>query len=127
MHLLIGGQGTSWEGKIEFRHRGNEDDAAEATFIIKDAPTPMSFSLIVRPKPNDIKVEYHERLSSLNNPIGSNYSLGFENDGGIIFILAGDSKNVPFVSSNPPIAWSKYKHLNPEILSHAKTLQCKQP
>jgi len=119
--------GTSWEGEVEFRHKGHKDDAAEATFTLKDAPTPMSFSLIARPKPENVYVEYHETLSSLNNPLGSEYSLGFEKGGGIVFILAGDDKNVSFVSSNPPVPWSKY--ISPwslTIHANTRTFQCKQ-
>lgn len=88
----------------------------------------MSFSLIARPNPENVRVEYHETLSSLNNPMGSKYSLGFENDGGIAFILAGDNKKVPFVSSNPPVAWSKYftSQILRQFVPHAKPLQCTQ-
>ena len=100
--------GTSWEGEVEFLRRGHKDDGAEATFALKDAPTPMSFTLLARPNPESVQVEYNEDLSSLNNPVGSKYSLGFENGGGIVFVLAGDNKKAPFVSSNPPVAWSKY-------------------
>lgn len=50
-----------------------------------------------------ISIQYHDTLSSVNNPVGSKIDLGFQKDGSISFILSGAGPS--FVSSNPPTGW----------------------
>ena len=50
-----------------------------------------------------ISIQYHDTLSSVNNPVGSKIDLGFQKDGSVSFILSGAGPS--FVSSNPPTGW----------------------
>jgi hypothetical protein len=50
-----------------------------------------------------VSIQYHDTLSSINNPVGSKIDLGFQKDGGVSFILSGAGPS--FLSSNPPTGW----------------------
>lgn len=96
--------GTSKEFYYEFKRNG--DDGAEATYRLVGHPTGASFTVQARGSgQRRIQVQYHDHLSSLNNPENSLIDLGWEHDGAVPFILAGDGVHESFISSNPPVAW----------------------
>lgn len=96
--------GTTKEFYYEFGR--NSDDGAEATYQIVGHPTGASFTVQARGSgQRRIQVQYHDHLASLNNPENSLIDLGWERDGAVPFILAGDGIDTPFISSNPPVAW----------------------
>jgi hypothetical protein len=95
--------GTIREQYVEFIYNG--DDAAETTFTLVGNPTHASFTVQAR-QPKRIQIQYHESLSSLNNPRETLIDLGFNHDGAVLFILAGSGTGgSPFISTNPPVAW----------------------
>lgn len=99
--------GTSHEQYLEFwYHWGdNGDCAAEVIYELVGSPEYTAFKLhAIQDNGKMLKVQYLGALSSLNNQRHSLINLGFEHDGGVSFILAGDG-GMPYVSSNPPAAW----------------------
>ncbi|PMD27267.1 PLC-like phosphodiesterase [Hyaloscypha hepaticicola] len=95
--------GTSHEQYVEFYY--NKDDAAEATYELVGSSEPASFQLQARGSGGmHLQVYYLDTLTSLNNPERSTIPLGFEHDGGVSFILAGDGIE-PYISTNPPVGW----------------------
>jgi hypothetical protein len=97
---------TSHEQYYEFRRRSHGDGAAEAAYNLVGYPNPASFTVQAREdKDRRIEVQYHNTLSSPNNPENSLLNLGHVRDGTVLFMLVRDGISKPFTSTNPPIAW----------------------
>jgi len=103
--------GSSQEFFYQYSIKTNKDDAAEATYTISNYTLPgvcgnTSFTIQVRSREHKrIEVQYNNGLSSLGNSENTLLNLGREESGSIPFVLAGDGKDVPFISNNPPVAW----------------------
>ncbi len=99
--------GTSIEQYAEYWYQwgDNGDCGAEATYVLLGSPQPASFTLQARQSHGKrFQIQYHETLSSLNNPQHSLIDLGFIYHGSVLFILSGNGEE-PYISSNPPIEW----------------------
>ncbi len=82
------------------------DSAAGATNNLIGYSNPASFTVEAREdKDRRIEIQYHETLSSLNNPENSFLNLGHVRDGTVLFTLDGDGISKLFTSANPTIAW----------------------
>jgi hypothetical protein len=83
----------------------NGDCGAEATYELVGSPVPSSFTLQARQhNGKNIRVQYHDQLISLGSPENSLIDLGFDWDGAVQFVLAGDG-TMPYVGTNPPVTW----------------------
>ncbi|KAF4625880.1 hypothetical protein G7Y89_g12282 [Cudoniella acicularis] len=100
--------GSSHQQYFEYwYHHGNSGDcAAEATYVLENSPTPARFTLQARQNGGGkrIEIQYHDTLSSLNNPKNSFLKLGYIHDGSVSFMLSGDDPK-SYLSTNPPTAW----------------------
>ncbi|CZS90478.1 uncharacterized protein RAG0_01550 [Rhynchosporium agropyri] len=99
--------GTAKEQYFEWKkdHGPNGDCGAEATYELVGSPEPASFTVQARQNNGKhIDIQYGDALSSLGNPVGSLFTLGYTKDGTVLFVLAGNETG-SYVSSNPPVAW----------------------
>jgi len=99
--------GTSHQQYVEFWNHwgGNGDCGAEASYRLVGSPQKASFQLQARQTDGkNIRIQYLDSLASVNNQRHSLINLGFEHDGSVLFVLAGDGKE-QYVSSNPPPNW----------------------
>lgn len=111
--------GSTQDTWVEFHLKPlNNDCAGEITYELVSSPLPASFTLRARDSGGKLKhsprleIQYNDELSSLNNPKHSLINIGFPdlpgykhgNDGGVLFVLAGNG-TTPYISTNPPIGW----------------------
>jgi hypothetical protein len=98
--------GTNYKQYVEYSDwRDDGDCAAEAIYELVGSPYPASFTVLARQTHGKrIQIQYHDHLSSLGIPENSSVDLGFDWDGGVLFMLSGDGAR-PYIGSNPPIAW----------------------
>lgn len=102
-YCINSGAGTAHEQCINFA-TNHANGTAEAVYNLINAPNAASFSVQARHKGSKhISIQYHDALSSVNNPVGSQIDLGFQQDGAVSFILSGSGPL--FTSSNPPTGW----------------------
>ncbi|KAE9377813.1 PLC-like phosphodiesterase [Stipitochalara longipes BDJ] len=99
--------GASHQQYLEYWYQWGEkgDCAAEATYELVGSPEKAMFQLQARQSNGkNIRIQYLDSLDSLNNQRHSLIDLGFEHDGSVLFVLAGNGQE-PYISSNPPPDW----------------------